>query len=113
MPMRRASLLRGLSALCFALYVGVGFGVPIADAVVFHQGRTAAILPAAGGERPSPGIHEVCLLALHTLPALPAAVAAPEAGGPLPAAGLPRIALAAPRDAAPAGLPASRAPPLA
>jgi hypothetical protein len=111
--MRRTRLLRGLSALFLALYAGVGSGVPVVDAVAFHHGRAAETLPAAGGERPAPGIHEVCLLGLHTFPALPDAVAVAGPSTQHPHAGPTGLSEAAPRDAVPAGLPPSRAPPLA
>jgi len=109
--MRRVRLLRGLTALFLALYVGVGFGVPIADAVVFHLGNPTTAFPAAGGDRPVSGLHEVCLLALHTFTALPASVSAPGPVAALPHAGPDGLSVDAPRDAALDGLPASRAPP--
>jgi hypothetical protein len=112
--MRRPSLPRGLSAFLLALYLGAGFGVPLADGAVFHSGRTGnPSAPSLETDQQGRAAHDFCRLAEHS----PDSVA-PVALDPTVVVAIIHVAesaltLSAPRDAAPAGLPASRAPPLA
>ena len=112
--MRPTRALRGLSAFFLALYLGAGFGVPLADAFIFHSGRTGSpqdlSLETDHQARTS---HDFCRLAQHAPDAVTPATVGPVAIAVTILATEPALRASAPRDAAPAGLPASRAPPLA
>jgi hypothetical protein len=112
--MRPPRARRGLSAFLLALYLGAGFGVPLADAFVFHSGRTGAPAGVAlEGDLQGKSQHDFCRLAQHSPDTVAPAAEIPAIGGAVEQVAAFAPVDAAPRDAAPAGLPPSRAPPLA
>jgi hypothetical protein len=110
--MRLTTTLRGLRAGLLALYVGVGIGAPVADALVFHLRQVAApIHPSIDDGSRSDGRHDVCLLGQQARESITPAVDAAPSTTIRSIDRAPALLATAPRDATPAGLPLSRAPP--